>query len=139
MTCFHTITFFRKALLELLKVRKNVYAGIEKEICRQFKDCPIENIRNNRDMVLIEEDWVIIKLRLPDKKQRLSKKDGYRLIYLVSKQTEDVTFLTIYPKNGPNQRISIPNEEMKILLSQYLSEAAAGVLQPYGPLSNNTL
>lgn len=139
MTCFHTITFFREALLELLKVRKKVYAGVEKEIYRQFKDCSIEDIRNNRDMVLIEEDWVIIKLRLPDKKQRLSKKDGYRLIYLVSKQTEDVTFLTIYPKNGPSQRISIPNEEMKILLGQYLSEAAAGVLQLYGPLSTDTL
>ena len=90
-------------------------------------------------MVLIEEEWVIIKLRLPDKKQRLSKKDGYRLIYLVSKQTEDVTFLTIYPKNGPSQRISIPNEVMKILLGQYISEAAAGVLQPYEPLSTNNL
>lgn len=139
MTCFYTITFFREALSELLKVRKKVYAGVEKEIYRQFKDCSIEDIRNNRDMVLIEEEWVMIKLRLPDKKQRLSKKDGYRLIYLVSKQTEDVTFLTIYPKNGPSQRISIPNEEMKILLSQYLSEAAAGVLQLYEPLSTETL
>lgn len=135
MTCFYTITSFRDALLELLKVRKNVYSSVEKEICKEFKDCSIENIRNNRDMVLIEEEWVIIKLRLPDKKQRLSKKDGYRLIYLVSKQTDDVTFLTIYPKNGPSQRISIPKEELKILLGQYLSEAASGTLQPYAPLT----
>lgn len=134
MTCFYTITSFREALSELLKVRKNVYAGVEKEICREFKGCPIENIRNNRDMVLIEEEWVIIKLRLPDKKQRLSKKDGYRLIYLVSKQTDDVTFLTIYPKNGPSQRISVPKDELKSLLSQYLSEALSGTLQPYVPL-----
>ena len=78
MICFNTIKSFRDALSELLKVRKNVYAGVEKELSREFIDNSIENIRNNRDMVLIEEDWVIIKLRLPDKKQRLSKKDGLR-------------------------------------------------------------
>ena len=78
MICFYTITSFREALSELLKVRKNVYSGVEKELSREFIDNSIENIRNNRDMVLIEEDWVIIKLRLPDKKQRLSKKDGLR-------------------------------------------------------------
>ena len=90
-------------------------------------------------MVLIEEEWVIIKLRLPDKKQRLSKKDGYRLIYLVSKQADDVTFLTIYPKNGPSQLISVTKDELKGLLSQYLSEAAAGILQPYAPLTPDNL
>ena len=78
MICFNTIKSFRDALSELLKVRKNVYAGVEKELSREFIDNSIENIRNNRDMVLIEEDWVIKKLRLPDKKQRLSKKDGLR-------------------------------------------------------------
>lgn len=34
-------------------------------------------------MILLEGDLVIIKLRLPDRKQHLSRKDGYRLIYLV--------------------------------------------------------
>ncbi len=138
MTLFYTISSFRDAISELLKVRKNVYAGIEKEIYREFIDTPIENIRNNRDMILIEEEWVIIKLRLPDKKQRLSKKDGYRLIYLVSKQTDDVTFLTVYPKNGPSQRISVTKDELKTLLSQYLSEAEAGTLQTYSPLTTDS-
>lgn len=44
-------------------------------------------------MILLEGDLVIIKLRLPDKKQHLSRKDGYRLIYLVSKTDEIVVFL----------------------------------------------
>ena len=31
-------------------------------------------------MVLMNNDSVVIKLRLPDKKQHLSKADGYRLV-----------------------------------------------------------
>ncbi len=104
MTRFYTISAFRNALSELLKVRKNVYAGIENEIYKEFENASIDTIRNNRDMILIEGDSIIIKLRLPDKKQRKSRKDGYRLIYLVSKEEDMVTFLTVYPKNGPSQK-----------------------------------
>lgn len=132
---FLTISIFRNEISELSKVRRNVYGGVENEIYRQFIDSSIEQIRNNRDMVLIEGDSVIIKLRLPDKKHRLSKKDGYRLIYLVSKTKNSVTFLTVYPKNGPNQRIGISNDELKSLLSCYLDEAAREVLEPFARLS----
>lgn len=134
MTLYYTISDFRASLSELLKVRKNVYSGIENEICREFCDCAIEDIRNNRDMVLIEGDSIIIKLRLPDKKQRLSRKDGYRLIYLVSRTQEIVTFLTAYPKNGPSQRISISKQELKALIAQFILESSNGTLELYQPL-----
>lgn len=134
MTLYYTISHFRASLSELLKVRKNVYSGIENEICREFCDCAIEDIRNNRDMVLIEGDSIIIKLRLPDKKQRLSRKDGYRLIYLVSRTQEIVTFLTVYPKNGPSQRISISKQELKALIAQFILESSNGTLELYQPL-----
>lgn len=78
MTLFYSISSFREALSELIKVRKNVYAGIEKEI-----------------------------------------------------------FLTVYPKNGPSQRISVSKDELKSLLSQYLSEVSEGILQSYGPLTTD--
>ena len=65
MTSFFSTSNFRIDLSNLLKVRKNVYAGIEKEIYNEFIDCPVERIRNNRDMILIEGDSIVIKLRLP--------------------------------------------------------------------------
>ncbi len=102
MIRFLTISAFRKDISELLKVRKNVYAGIENEIYREFQAASIDTIHNNRDIILIEDETIIIKLRLPDKKQRKSRKDGYRLIYLVSTDEEMVTFLAVYPKNGPS-------------------------------------
>ncbi len=134
MIRFYTISAFRKDLSELLKVRKNVYAGIENEIYREFQGASIDTIRNNRDMILIEEDSIIIKLRLPDKKQRKSRKDGYRLIYLVSTDEEMVTFLAVYPKNGPSQKINLSKEELTYLVAQFLQEISEGNLQPYSPL-----
>lgn len=134
MTNFYTSSTFRSDLSDLLKVRKNVYAGIEKEIYREFIDCPVETIRNNRDMILIEGDSIVIKLRLPDKKQRISRKDGYRLIYLVSKEVDMVTFLSVYPKNGPSQKINLSKEELTSLVGQFIQETSEGNLEPYPPL-----
>lgn len=134
MTRFYTITAFRKELSELLKVRKNVYAGVEQEIYRVFQAASIETIRNNRDMILIEGDSIVIKLRLPDKKQRISRKDGYRLIYLVSKEDDMVTFLSVYPKNGPSHKINLSKEELASLMAQFIQEISEGSLEAYAPL-----
>lgn len=87
-------------------------------------------------MILIEGDSIVIKLRFPDKKQRKSRKDGYRLIYLVAKDVDMVTFLTVYPKNGPSQKINLSKEELKLLLKQFIIEFSSGTLEPYLPLSH---
>lgn len=67
-----------------------LYATVEDEIRREFSGKSIEEIRINNDMVLIDDPRIVIKLRLPDKKHQLAKKDGYRLLYLVYKDREEV-------------------------------------------------
>ena len=131
MINFKTISSFRSRFSSLLKVRRKVYANVETEIKREFIDKPIEQIRQNNDMILLEGDLVIIKLRLPDKKQHISRKDGFRLIYLVSKTDEIVVFLDIYPKNGPLQQLDLADEELKILVKQFVCEAQLGILEDY--------
>ncbi len=123
MIQFVSISAFRAALSDLLKVRHGVYSGVQEEICRAFQNAPIEQIRSNRDMVLMDFDSVIIKLRLPDKRQHLSKSDGYRLIYLVLKSMPVVAFLTVYPKRGPLQQLDIPDAELKELVEIFTIES----------------
>lgn len=84
MIQYFSITTFRNRIASLLKIKRGVYAGVTSEIVKEFNGKTIEQIRQNRDMILCENDVIIIKLRLPDKRQRLSRKDGYRLIYIVS-------------------------------------------------------
>lgn len=131
MISFKIISSFRVRLSGLLKVRRKVYANVENEIRREFADKPIEQIRRNNDMILLEGDVIVIKLRLPDKKQRLSRKDGFRLIYLVSKTDEIVVFMDIYPKNGPLQQLDIAEEDLKNLVREFISEANLDILEDY--------
>ncbi len=131
MISFKTISSFRSRLADLLKIRRKVYANVETEIKREFMDKPIEQIRQNNDMILLEGDLLVIKLRLPDKKQHLSRKDGFRLIYLVSKTEDIVVFLDIYPKNGPLQQLDIEDGELKFLVRQFVNEAQMNLLEDY--------
>ena len=131
MISFKTISSFRTRLAALLKVKRKVYANAENEINREFAGKPIEQIRQNNDMILLEGEFVIIKLRLPDKKQHISKKDGFRLIYLVSKTDEIVVFLDIYPKSGPLQQLDIADKDLKSLLKEFIEEAKVGKLETY--------
>lgn len=131
MISFKTISSFRTRLAALLKVKRKVYANVEIEINREFVGKPIEQIRQNNDMILLEGDLVVIKLRLPDKKQHLSRKDGFRLIYLVSKTDEIVVFLDIYPKKGPLQQLDIADNDLKSLLKDFIEEAQMGSLEDY--------
>lgn len=128
MVQFVSITSFRKRLAALLKVKRGVYAGVTNEICQAFKDATIEQIRQNRDMILMNNDAVVIKLRIPDRKQRLSKADGYRLIYLVMKKIPVVALLDIYPKRGPSQQLDIEDNETNRLILDFISELNSGQL-----------
>ena len=109
-----------------MKVKRGVYAGVTQEVCNAFMGVDIEQVRLNRDMILIDDDEVVIKLRLPDKKQKLSKSDGYRLIYMAMKQLPVVVFLDIYPKRGPMQQLDIEDKEVKRLMQEFLVEMADG-------------
>ena len=131
MISFKTISSFRQRLENLLKVRRNVYSGATNEIRKELGGVSIEQIRMNRDMILMEDDSLIIKLRLPDKKQKLSKKDGFRLIYLVSKADDIVVFLDIYPKNGPLQQLDIDLKEVKGLISDFVVEGGNNLLEDF--------
>ena len=125
MVHFVSISTFRKRLAALLKVKRGVYAGVSREICNAFKDASIDDIRKNHDMILMNDDAVVIKLRVPDKKQRLSKADGYRLIYMVMKQIPLVVLLDIYPKRGPSQQLDIDDNEVTRLVEEFALESSS--------------
>jgi hypothetical protein len=60
MIIFNTISTFRTRLQNLLDIRKGVYASIPAEIKREFQSASIDTIRNNRDMILIQNEAVIV-------------------------------------------------------------------------------
>ena len=131
MINYFAITNFLERIATLKVAKRGVYATVEEEVCTAFKDVSIEQIRQNRDMILLDDPRIIIKLRLPDKKHKLAKKDGFRLIYLVYKNSEEVAFLDIYPKNGPMQQLDIDDQQVVNLVKQYIDEKENGTLHDY--------
>ncbi len=130
ITCL-SISNFLTRVRSLLDVKKGVYKGVTAEIENAFNGKDIDEIRQNRDMILQQDGWKIIKLRLQDKKQHLSKRDGYRLIYLVSMTEEKIILLDIYPKNGPSQQLDIEDSEVFRLLKEFISEQEANTLSQF--------
>ena len=128
---YYAIAYFLQRVAALTTVRRGVYATVEDEIGKSFAGQSIETIRQNRDMILMDDEHVVIKLRMPDKKHKLSKKDGYRLIYIVYKDREEVGLLDVYPKNGPSQQLDIDDKQVIRLVQQYLDEKAKGTLSHY--------
>jgi mRNA-degrading endonuclease RelE of RelBE toxin-antitoxin system len=131
MILFNAIHHFLQRIKVLKDVKRGVYDTVEDEIRSSFKGATIEEIRQNRDMILMDDEHIIIKLRMQDKKNKRSKRDGYRLIYIVYKEIEEVGLLDIYPKNGPKQQLDIDDEELIRLVQLFKSEKEEGGLTPY--------
>jgi mRNA-degrading endonuclease RelE of RelBE toxin-antitoxin system len=136
MIDFYAISYFLQRVQNLKNIKRGVYATVEDEIRISFAGLSVEQIRQNRDMILMADEHVVIKLRMPDKKHRLSKKDGYRLIYLVYKEREEVGLLDVYPKNGPMQQLDIDDKQLLCLVQQYLMEKERNILSRYFVLQN---
>ena len=128
MVTFFSISVFRERLQALMSAKRGVYAGVDREIIDAFRSATIDEIRNNRDMILLDDPLVVVKLRLPDHKNRRSRKDGYRLIYLTYRNQEKVVFLDIYPKNGPSQQFDTSDNRLLDLIQTYNEESISSEL-----------
>lgn len=128
MTTYYSTSDFRKCIKSLNKKPKEGYTAIIDEICSDFQSKTIDEIRQNKDLVYSGENFNIIKLRLPDKARRISKKDGYRVFYLVYTNKDEVVFLYVYPKRGPQNKITLSANEIMALLKTYVKEKEEDIL-----------
>ena len=128
MVTFFSISVFRERLQALMSAKRGVYAGVDREIIDAFRSATIDEIRNNRDMILLDDPLVVVKLRLPDHKNRRSRKDGYRMIYLTYRNQEKVVFLDIYSKNGPGQQLDTSDNRLLDLIQTYNEESISSEL-----------
>ena len=60
MIIFKSISHFRERLQALLEYKRSVYAGAFVEIVNAFRGMSVEQIRQNRDMILIQNDAIAI-------------------------------------------------------------------------------
>lgn len=119
---FYTTSTFRQTLTSLTKKPKEGYKSVVKDICKALLSMEPNIIRDTNDRIKQFEDFRIVKLRLPNSGQHLSRPDGFRLIYYVSLISDDVALLRIYPKRGPQGIVDLVDEEYDRLLLEMVTE-----------------
>ena len=125
---FYTSSTFRRDIESLTKKPREGYMSVTKDICKALTDMPNNILRDTNDRVRQLTNFRIVKLRLPNSEQKLSKSNGFRLIYWVSLLTDDLVLLSIYPKRGPQGAVDLIDSEYGRLLEEMTNESQAHTL-----------
>ncbi|MBI5219913.1 MAG: hypothetical protein HY958_13380 [Bacteroidia bacterium] len=97
---FSRTSEFNDALNELLKKPKHGYVNCKEDIKNAFKDQVFQNIWQWPDVIFHQDNLKIVKLRLSNSFLKVGKSGGYRLVYVIFNDSEEICFLYIYPKSG---------------------------------------
>lgn len=129
---YFTSSTFRETLNGLLKKRKEGYSSVSMDISQALNDMPDNILRDTNERIIQTPNYRIVKLRVANSGQRLSKADGFRLIYLVSLVSDDVVLLRVFPKRGSKSMVNISNAEYLRLVNEVLNESKANKLHQVG-------
>jgi hypothetical protein len=125
---FYTISTFREVTASLVKKPREGYATLVADICNELQSMPENILRDSNERIIQTAEYRVVKLRVCNSGQKLSKANGFRLVYMVSLVTNDVVLMTIFPKRGAKGIDNIPNAEYIRLQMELLDESKAGSL-----------
>jgi len=122
---FYTISTFREMVATLTKKPREGYVSLVDDICNELQSMPINIIRDTNERIIQESEYRVVKLRVGNSGQKLSKSNGFRLVYFVSLCTDDVVLLMVFPKRGAKGVSNILSTEYSRLLKELLNEIKA--------------
>jgi len=125
---FYTSTTFRESLAGLTKKNKDGYTTVVRDICDALTAMQDNILRDTNDRVFQFPEYRIVKLRVANSGLRLSKSNGFRLIYWVSLLHDSVVLMRVYPKRGPQAAVDLVNAEYTRLQVEVFNESKANML-----------
>ena len=125
---FFTISTFRDVVASLIKKPREGYSSVVADICAELQSMPDNILRDTNERIIQTPEYRVVKLRVANSNLRLSKSNGFRLVYLVSLITDDVFLLTVFPKRGTKGISNIPNAEYVRLLNELSQETSSKLL-----------
>ena len=125
---FFTISTFRDVVASLIKKPREGYSSVVADICAELQSMPDNILRDTNERIIQTPEYRVVKLRVANSKLKLSKSNGFRLVYLVSLITDDVFLLTVFPKRGTKGISNIPNAEYVRLLNELSQETFSKLL-----------
>ena len=125
---FFTISTFRDVVASLMKKPREGYSSVVADICAELQSMPDNILRDTNERIIQTPEYRVVKLRVANSNLKLSKSNGFRLVYLVSLITDDVFLLTVFPKRGTKGISNIPNAEFVRLLNELSQETSSKLL-----------
>ena len=125
---FYTSTTFRESLASLTKKSKDGYTTVVQDICEALAEMQDNILRDTNDRVFQFPEYRVVKLRIANSGQKLSKSNGFRLIYWVSLLHDNVVLMRVYPKRGPQAAVDLVNAEYTRLQVEVFNESKANQL-----------
>lgn len=125
---FFTISTFRDVVASLIKKPREGYSSVVADICAELQSMPDNILRDTNERIIQTPEYRVVKLRVANSNLKLSKSNGFRLVYLVSLITDDVFLLTVFPKRGTKGISNIPNAEYVRLLKELSQETSSKLL-----------
>lgn len=125
---FLTTSTFRNIVKSLLKKPREGYQTVLKDICNTLLSMPDNIIRETNERIIQTPTFRVVKLRVGNSGQKLAKANGFRLIYMVSMETNNVVLLSVYPKRGTKGIMNISEAEYSRLLKEMYQESITNSL-----------
>lgn len=125
---FFTISTFRDVVASLIKKPREGYSSVVADICAELQSMPDNILRDTNERIIQTPEYRVVKLRVANSNLKLSKSNGFRLVYLVSLITDEVFLLTVFPKRGTKGISNIPNAEYVRLLNELFQETSSKLL-----------
>lgn len=125
---FFTISTFRDVVASLIKKPREGYSSVVADICAELQSMPDNILRDTNERIIQTPEYRVVKLRVANSNLKLSKSNGFRLVYLVSLITDEVFLLTVFPKRGTKGISNIPNAEYVRLLNELSQETSSKLL-----------
>jgi hypothetical protein len=120
-----TVTALKSFMDEIeafCKRPKHGYSSCKQDILNEFGDLSdIDSFFDKPQLINLNGLLRINKTRLANSGQGIGKSGGFRIIYIVNKAVEEVTFLHIFAKKGSQGKDNISIKELKILMAKYIA------------------
>jgi len=115
----YSISEFRTQLDLLLKKSKDGYSSCYLDICKFLKSDFSIILQTPEFIKQVSRTNKFKKTKLKNTALNLSAANGYRLIYIVDTETQNIYLLYIYPKQGKLANLNIGNNFENYLLNQF--------------------
>jgi len=115
--------------LELLTDKySNNYSACRADFCKTIQGNSIEDMRVDQKPLADTPNFVVRKFRVANSIGNIPKKGGYRFIISVSKHTDELILLYVYPKRGPLKKANYPPSFFKEFIKELIQVRAQNKL-----------